>query len=330
MNVASFPTIEEAEPAWDQVLDLSDAATLFLTPWWQKMWWKHFGGGSELAVHVVSDGPRPIGVAPLVFSDGVLDLLGATDLFDYRDFIVERGFEEAFCNALLEHLSRREWHTLRLESVRESSPTLQALSSAAESAGMSVEIEPEDVAPVAVLPPTWDEYVAGLSKKDRHELRRKIRRLDGAGEVTRQVCGSPAQIPGMMDDFLRLHRASSPDKAEFMTAEREAFFLDAVGEAARRGGLRLETVALDGRPVASCLGFDYAGAFLLYNSGYDPVHYKLSVGIVSKALAIRGAIESGDRVFDFLRGSEDYKYRLGGQDRQVYRVLVRRQGQIDG
>ena len=324
MNIASFPTIEEAEPAWEQVLDLSAAATLFLTPWWQKVWWKHFGGGSELAVYVVSDGPRPIGVAPLVFSDGILELLGATDLFDYRDFIVERGREEGFCAALLDHLSGREWHTLKMESVRETSPTLKALHSAAESAGMSVEIEPEDVAPVAVLPPTWDEYVAGLSKKDRHELRRKIRRLDGAGEVSRSVCGSPDQLPSMMADFFRLHRASSPDKAIFMTEAREAFFVDAVEEAARRGRLRLEMVSLDGRPVASCLGFEYAGAFLLYNSGYDPAQPKLSVGIVSKALAIRGAIESGDSVFDFLRGSEDYKYRLGGQDHQVCRVLVRR------
>ena len=65
----------------------------------------------------------------------------------------------------------------------------------------------------------------------------------------------------MMEDFFRLHRASSPDKAEFMTAEREAFFVEAASEAARRGRLRLEAVALDGRPVASCLGFDYAGVF---------------------------------------------------------------------
>ena len=324
MNIASFPTIEEAEPAWEQVLGNSAAPTLFLTPWWQKTWWKHFGGDSELAVHVVSDGPRPIGVAPLVCSDGVLELLGATDLFDYRDFIVERDREEEFSAVLLDHLSGREWHTLRMESMRGKSPTLQALSSAAESAGMSVEIEPEDVAPVAVLPTTWEEYVSGLSKKDRHELRRKMRRLDGAGEVTRSVCGSPDQLPSMMTEFFRLHRASSPDKSSFMTDEREAFFVDAAGEAARMGRLRLEAVALDGQTVASCLGFDYGGAFLLYNSGYDPAHSKLSVGIVSKALAIKGAIESGDCVFDFLRGSEDYKYRLGGQDRQVYRMLVRR------
>ena len=324
MIVASFPTNEEAGPAWERVLGVSDAATLFLTPWWQKTWWKHFGGDAELAVYVASDGERPIGVAPLVRSDGVLELLGATDLFDYRDFIVERGRDEDFCAALLAHISDLEWHTLRLESVRESSPTLRALGGAAGSAGMSVEIELEDVAPVAVLPATWEEFVSGLSKKDRHELRRKIRRLDRAGEVTRSVCSSPEQVPGMMGTFLRLHRASSPDKSEFMTAEREAFFMDAVGEAARRGRLRLEELALDGQTVASCLGFDYAGTFLLYNSGYDPENSKLSVGIVSKALAIKGAIESGDGVFDFLRGSEDYKYRLGGQDRQVHRVIVRR------
>ena len=324
MIIASFPTIEEAEPAWEHALGASDAATLFLTPWWQKTWWKHFGRGQELAVYVASDGQGPFGVAPLVRTDGVLELLGATDLFDYRDFIVESGRGEDFCAALLDHLSELDWHTLRMESVRESSPTLQTLGSAAKSAGMSVEIEPEDVAPVAMLPATWEEYVSGLSKKDRHELRRKIRRLHGAGEVTRSVCSSPEQVPGMMAVFLRLHRASSPDKAEFMTAEREAFFIDAVGEASRRGRLRLEELALDGSPAASCLGFDYAGSFLLYNSGYAPEYSKLSVGIVSKALAIEGSIESGDSVFDFLRGSEDYKYRLGGQDRQVYRVIVRR------
>ena len=38
------------------------------------------------------------------------------------------------------------------------------------------------------LPATWDEYLGTLSKKDRHELRRKLRRLEsGGGDVELKV-----------------------------------------------------------------------------------------------------------------------------------------------
>jgi CelD/BcsL family acetyltransferase involved in cellulose biosynthesis len=50
----------------------------------------------------------------------------------------------------------------------------------------------------------------------------------------------------------------------------------------------------------------------------------LSVGLLNKALCIREAIEEGRRAFDFLRGSERYKYDLGGTDRLLYRIAVRR------
>ena len=324
MTVTQFQEMEEAEPLWDRILAQSSAPTIFQERWWQKTWWDHFGGESDLVLLLVGDSLGTVGIAPLAFRGEVLEFLGGSDLFDYRDFIVARGREETFCSMLLDHLNQMSWRELRLDSIREDSPTMDIFPRAAEAAGMSVETEVEDVAPVAVLPPTWDEYLAGLSKKDRHELRRKIRRLDRAGQVGWRVCESPDEVRGMMSDFLRLHRASSPDKAVFMTDEREAFFMDAAEAAAQLGHLSLGVAALDGQPVASCLGFDYGGAYLLYNSGYDPAYSRLSVGIVSKALAIQGAIEAGKGVFDFLRGSEDYKYRLGGQDRRIYRLVIRR------
>jgi CelD/BcsL family acetyltransferase involved in cellulose biosynthesis len=62
----------------------------------------------------------------------------------------------------------------------------------------------------------------------------------------------------------------------------------------------------------------------MYNSGYDPQFASFSVGIASKALVLRDAIESGHTVVDFLRGSEPYKYDLGAQDRTVYKLTLRR------
>ena len=60
----------------------------------------------------------------------------------------------------------------------------------------------------------------------------------------------------------------------------------------------------------------------LYNSGYDPDYVGLSAGLLSKALAIKDSIEKVRKKFDFLKGSEEYKYHLGGKEVPLYRCLV--------
>jgi CelD/BcsL family acetyltransferase involved in cellulose biosynthesis len=72
------------------------------------------------------------------------------------------------------------------------------------------------------------------------------------------------------------------------------------------------------------MNFDYEGSYLLYNSGYDPGYSHLSVGLLNKALSIKDAVERGRESFEFLRGTERYKYDLGAQDRAIYRLTVHR------
>ena len=68
--------------------------------------------------------------------------------------------------------------------------------------------------------------------------------------------------------------------------------------------------------------FDYRSTRYLYNSGYDPRYRQLSVGLVSKILSIRDAVEQGLSRFDFLKGAEIYKQRLGGMAQDIYRCSV--------
>jgi CelD/BcsL family acetyltransferase involved in cellulose biosynthesis len=56
----------------------------------------------------------------------------------------------------------------------------------------------------------------------------------------------------------------------------------------------------------------------LYNNGYDPQHSLLSLGLVSKVLSIKEGIERGRSRFDFLKGDEEYKRRLGGKEVSLY------------
>ena len=317
-------SFEEAERDWENILPSCSTNTIFVTPWWQRTWLRHFGNDSEVRVLSIHENGKSLGIAPLSFKEGVAGFLGSTDVCDYTDFLVPKGVEAAFYKTLLDYLAPMDWHTMNLRSLPEDSPTIAHLPAIAQRHGYEFAILRESVAPVAALPSSWEGYLAGLSKKHRHEVRRKLRRLAAAGAARQFVCEDPETIQGCMKEFFRLHRASSPDKAEFLTLEREAFFTEMALELAARGQFKLAFLELDGVRVASCISFDYLDSHLLYNSGYDPAYSRLSVGLLNKALAIKQAIEAGKREFDFLRGSERYKYDLGGKDREVCTLIVRR------
>jgi CelD/BcsL family acetyltransferase involved in cellulose biosynthesis len=320
-----FEGLEAAKTEWARLLDLSAADTVFLTPEWQRVWWDHFGSNYNLAILSLRDEDGPLGLAPLVVQGGTAGFLGTTDLFDYHDFVVPEGRERSFYAALISYVEHdTDWGVLDLESLRAGSPALELLPELAEARGFAVEITQEDVAPLLALPDTWDEYLAGLPKKARHELRRKARKLDAAGEVSHTMCSDPQCVRECLPDFFRLHRESGPDKAEFMTPARERFFTQMAIEFAVSDRFRMALLELDGKRVAACISFDYLDSYLLYNSGYDPEYSNLSIGILNKAFAIREAIGAGKRHFDFLRGAERYKYDLGAVDRTIHRLVIRR------
>jgi CelD/BcsL family acetyltransferase involved in cellulose biosynthesis len=174
------------------------------------------------------------------------------------------------------------------------------------------------------LAASWDEYLSSLGKKDRHELRRKLRRLQSAGDLELHTYTTPQDVEAHLPVLLRLMVESRRDKANFMSEQMGRFFHRMAPVMAQEGMVRLYELELDGKAVASVLCFDQARRLFLYNSGYDPEYASLSVGLASKALCLRDAIESGYRRVDFLRGHEPYKYDLGGRDQTIYRCVVRR------
>ena len=311
--------------AWEEMLAHTAADTIFITPWWQRLWWRRYGGDARLELLSVRRGDDLLGIAPLMISGDTLSFLGDTDLFDYHDFLAREGCETEFYNALWEHISALDWRVLELKSLRESSQTLARLPALAQARGWQSQITQEDVSPFTNLQPSWDEYLMGLRKKDRHELRRKLRRLQNGGNARQYAHCEPQAVADAMPEFFRLMRASSGDKDDFLTADRERFFRELAADLTARGQFKLFFLEVDDVRVAACICFDYGGDFLLYNSGYDPEYSALSVGLLNKALCIREAIESGKRQFDFLRGDERYKYNLGGQNQTVHELVIRRE-----
>jgi CelD/BcsL family acetyltransferase involved in cellulose biosynthesis len=296
----------------------------FLHPAWQRVWLEEFLDGRELLLLAARDGVELVGVAPLLRQDGRISFAGHHSICDYMDFAVAPGREVEFFAALVEALRGEAWEELALWGLRDGSPTLDALAGASRAAGLAFEREEEAVAPRVALPASWEEYLSALPKKHRHELRRKLRRLQAAGELEVRVCTSAGEVEAHLPTLLRQMVESRSDKAAFMSEQMGRFFHRMAPAMAAEELVRLYCLDLDGKPAASVLCFDMGGQLLLYNSGYDPDLSGLSVGIASKALCLQDAIQTGHRWFDFLRGHEAYKYDMGGVDRQIYRCTVRR------
>jgi CelD/BcsL family acetyltransferase involved in cellulose biosynthesis len=264
------------------------------------------------------------GLAPLYWRGRELSLVGSADLCDYLDCLAVPGHEERVCLDLWAHLAKADWDTLSLQPLREDSLLATRLLGLARDAGYQVEVEPDEVTPAVVLPATWEEFLGLLAKKDRHELRRKQRRLAEVGEVRLECVSSPDEARAGMGDFLGLMGESRAEKALFLNPQREAFFREIAEALAEAGSLRLWFLEYNKRRVATALAFDVGGTRFLYNSGFDREYAGLSVGLLLKAHTIQDAIARGLRRYDFLRGNEPYKYDLGAKDVRVIRATVRR------
>ena len=300
-------------------------ASIFLSPQWQEVWWGNFGAEREMiGFSVPSSAGGVDALASLARLGDSIGFVGAPDTFDYNDFLVRPGFEETFYPTLLDVLDSWDWGELRLDSLLEHSPTLEHLPDIARERGYDVAVEYEDVTSGLCLPGDWEEYLGLLGKKDRHELRRKLRRLDSQTDWRWYCLTSPEEVIGSFDEFLSLMRMSRTDKEEYMTPERERFFRALAQRMAELDQIRLFFMEIDGEKAASSLCFDFGQTRLLYNSGYDPGFSYYSVGLLLHAMSVRDAIERGLGYFDFLRGPEPYKAHLGGRQKSLYRMVVKR------
>lgn len=319
--LTSFTQIGEE---WETVLSDSPVNSLFLTPQWQEVWWETFGDGRSMVGFYLTEAEEVTAIAPLARVGDTLSLVGNQDTVDYNDFLVKPGHELALYDAVLGCMDELQCHTLTLASLTEGSPTLAHLPDLARERGFSVEVEREDVASGIALPATWEDYLALLSRKDRHELRRKFRRLEGQTDWQWYSLTGQEQVAERLGDFIELMRMSKRDKDRWMTPEREEFFYRITHRMSQDGRLRLFFMEMNGRPVATSMCFDYDSSRLLYNSGYNPEHSYYSVGLLLDALCLREAIEQDMDYFDFLRGDEPYKAHLGGKQHVLYQMVVKR------
>jgi len=305
----------ELSGAWSEIAERRSPASVFLTPEWIAVTREH--DSAEAVTLAVGDPPR--GIAALARDpDGTLRFAGG-ELTDEQDVVAPAGHERSIAPAVARWIVAEAPPRVRLEFVPEDAPTLEVMAEVLGDRGYRVARSRLVTSPRLRLAGDFETYVQSLGKKERHELRRKIRRLERSTQATFHWA-SDAERAATLDRFFALHRLSRGEKADFMTADVERFFRDLADAHAPLGRLRLGVLSAHDEDAAVLFAFAYRGTLALYNAAYDPALASLSTGIVGHAWAIREAIGEGFDTYDLLRGDEPYKYDLGATDRWLGRL----------
>ncbi len=323
---------------WNSLLNCCNASHVpFLRHEYLSAWWQTLGGGEwnkgELFVVVARqlDGEL-VGIAPLFFDQNrqgepALLLLGSIEISDYLDLIARLPLLPDFIDHLLNFLSSDQaplWQVLDWFNLPDDTPTLQALASAAEQRGWTYTQQPLQHSPYILLPGDWETYLSGIDKKQRHEIRRKMRRAEDYDlPVHWYIVRDGSRLDEEIEAFLSL-MAQDPEKDRFLTPLMREQMRTTIHAAFNAGWLQLAFLEVGGEKAASYLNFDFNDHIWVYNSGLDFKFRELSPGWVLLGHLLKWANENGRQTFDFMRGDEEYKYRFGAIDRFVVRAVVRR------
>jgi CelD/BcsL family acetyltransferase involved in cellulose biosynthesis len=277
---------------WDRLVRAMPRPSPFLLHGWLREWWRHYGDGGTLAVHVAYRDGQLVGALPLCVSRRrglrVLTFLGGQHSA-LADLLVAPG-EEQVAEAVAQRAACADHDYADLFGLPGDSRLVEAFR------GSRLRVIERVESPVLDIDGDWDDvYQAKISAKKRSEDR--------------------------LEDVIELHELrwrDRPDGSELATPLGRRFVRAALLALADLDVPRIITKKVNGRPIAFKVYFALEGRMYFYRSGFDPAFARFSPGVLTTLDAIEaGAREGGTRV-EFLGGAERYKRELADRFDPMY------------
>ena len=302
--------------AWDDLADRTGAAP-FSYPGWLLPWAEF--AGARLEALTVWRGARLAGVLPVIRSRRHLRTPA-----DWHTPWLEAVHEDRTAlEALAADLAATRLSRITVDFVLADEATAAASAAALAAAGYRLFPRPRLESPFLAVGGAWADYLRTLSTHRRAELRRRGRRLEAAGRVTREVHDGSHGLPGLLEEAFAVEAAGW--KGQRSTAivsdpAVEHFYRRIADWGKQRGWLRLAFLRLDGRPLAFDLAFESGGRHYLLKTGYDPAFTALSPGLLLRLHMLERAFALGLESYEFCGAAEPWKLEWAPATRQVLAI----------
>jgi CelD/BcsL family acetyltransferase involved in cellulose biosynthesis len=315
IEINDFDQLEGYRLLWHKLLAETRNASHFQSLDWLEAWWRHHGAGQTLRVLVVRSGDETLGILPLTVRTeptkvGPLRVL-TYPLDGGGSFYGPIGPQSAATlAAALKHIqqSRRDWDLLDLRGVHRDGCDFGRTPNALRFNQFQAYEQPWKQVPTVDLASGWDDYWASRDNVWKTNLRRSEQNLAQRGTVT-YVRYRPAgaayddgeprwDLYGLCESLamqssqgLQISDATTPP-----AATRE-FFREAHAYAAHAGGVDVNLLFLDGRPVAYAYNYHYQGRVESLAIGSDVNLSTSEPGSALMTRMLQDSCQRGDHTF---------------------------------
>ncbi|MGH3080497.1 MAG: GNAT family N-acetyltransferase [Gaiellaceae bacterium] len=317
-TISSESSFSNLADDWDRLVRSRQRPSPFLLHAWLVEWWRHYGDGGELAVHVAYQDGALVGALPLClrrkYGLQVLSFLGGDTAL--ADLLVSDDAGPGVASALAERAASSGQDFADLSGLPAGSRLVAALDPS------QLRLIERSEAPVLDLAEGWEAvYRSKVSSKQRNHHRRRRRQLAQLGRIEVDVARAPDELERALEDAFGLHVlrwSGRPDGSGFATPVGRRFHHATARALAALDVPRIVTLKIDGRPVAFHYYLTLEGRMYVHRIAFDPAFGRFSPGVINTLDAIETAAAEGATRVEFLGGAERYKVDLADHLEPLY------------
>lgn len=325
-RITDLDEFKKLKKDWNLLLREAEIDTIFLTHDWFYTWWDCFSGDHELEILLYHDQKNRLkGIAPFKKKKGHISFLASHQVSDYCDFIAEKENKELFFREIFAFIEKvhSPLEKIELINIPSDSGTISIISSVAPEYGFSVSTSVSELVPVLKLPESVDKYLSDFNRKKRHELRRKMKRVEKLPGLSLKKIKGYEEIRDCILSFIQLHEKSDSDKDLFWKERNmRTFFKKITRRFSNNEWIELLLLFKHETLMAGLLAFDYHNIIYLYNTAYSKDYAWYSPGIYLFYKMITSAIKDNKEKVNFLRGQENYKYFFQAKESKIQNLII--------
>ncbi|NJN86687.1 MAG: GNAT family N-acetyltransferase [Leptolyngbyaceae cyanobacterium SL_7_1] len=334
---------EAIKPNWDFVYESDPQAQFFLSWEWLSGWlpmvsepWLILAAKINTENNYVAFFPIKISLTQDEIGTFYTELcMAGNSMADYTGLLCLPGNEAAVISAFAAYIQQQlVWCNFELQNILETDRRIHQFLThfSRESFELSQrrsrdlgEESDHMVAPYIPLLDHWDDYLQDIvSSNTRQKIRRFLKKIDNSEQfhitpVNAHNLSSHIEI--LLDFWQKKWGEKKGDNCQVIATyirrildhcfEQDCLYFPVLWQ----GDTPLGTIAnfIDRRHKT----------ILFFIAGRDETVKSLPPGLILHADAIRYAIQNGFKIYDFLRGNDDYKYSFGVKERHLQHFVIK-------
>lgn len=331
-QIQGLKAMEALREEWTALWLSNPSHTPFQAWEWMMAWYTHSVPEALAMIWGVWEQGRLKGVVPLearkryrFSSCRHLSWLG-DGRTDYLGPIAAQGRAADVLHAVLTQVEAQDAYgqMIRLADIPEGFAGLSEMKRMELHPSMALSVDESQICLSVELPDNWEDFIAGMGKRSRKDVRYDRRFLDRHFDVefaVFQTADEMVQAYGDLVSVYQTRRAWEQGLTRYQYRSSAAFEWEVTRRFTEMGKYRIFLIRLNGKPVAVFSGIIHGDCLYGDVFAHDHAYRKYSVGNVMIGHVIEYAIGQGLKTVDLSRGQENYKYKWRGSEKQNVQLM---------